>query len=244
MPFLRQIRSAAFSLVLLISCGGADSDPPPPSGDQLRVLFIGNSLTEGNDLPAMTAQIVASTDAPTLVVGRVIRGGYSLGDHWAEGAAQNMIRSGDWDVVVLQQGPSALPESQADLLASTRKFADLAEEHGARVAMLMVWPESSRPAARDSVRTSYTNAAVAVDGILAPAGEAWRAAWRRNPTLALYSGDGFHPARMGSYLAALTLFEQLYGRSPIGVAAPGIDAAVATLLQESAAEADAQYGRR
>ena len=245
MPFQRHLRGAALSLALLISCGGGDNEPTPPfSGEQLRVLFIGNSLTHDNDLPAMTAEVVASTDAPPMVVGRVIRSGFSLGDHWNEGAAQGMIVQNKWDIVVLQQGPSALPESQADLLASTRKFADLARDHGARVALLMVWPEFNRPAARDSVRMSYANAAAAVDGILVPAGEAWRAAWRRDPDLELYSGDGFHPAPMGSYLAALTLFEQLYGRSPIGVSGAGIDPGRIALLQQSAAEADAEFGRR
>ena len=245
MPFERHIRGAALSLALLISCGGGDSEPTPPfTGDQLRVLFIGNSLTHDNDLPAMTAQLAASTDAPPMVVGRVIRGGFSLGDHWNEGAAQGMIVQDKWDIVVLQQGPSALPESQADLLASTRKFADLASDHGARVALLMVWPESSRPAARDSVRMSYTNAAAAVEGILVPAGEAWRAAWRRDATLELYSSDGFHPAPMGSYLAALSLFEQLYGRSPVGVSGAGIDSDKVALLQQAAAEADAEFGHR
>ena len=245
MRFLAQVRGSALCLLLLVSCGGGDNEPTPPfSGAQLRVLFIGNSLTYDNDLPALTAQVAASTDAAPMVVGRVIRGGYSLGDHWAEGTAQTMIRQGKWDVIVLQQGPSALPESQADLLASTRKFSDLAGQHGARVALLMVWPESTRPAARDSVRMSYTNAAAAVGGILVPAGEAWRAAWRRDDSLELYSGDGFHPALMGSYLAALSLFEQLYGRTPVGVTGGAVPAGKVAMLQAAAAEADAEFGRR
>ena len=49
---------------------------------------------------------------------------------------------------------------------------------------------------------------------------------------------------MGSYLAALSLFEQLYGRSPIGVSGAGIDPSRVALLQQSAAEADAEFGRR
>lgn len=245
MPFQRHLRGAALSLALLISCGGGDAGAPPPfSGEQLRVLFVGNSLTYDNDLPTMTAQLAASADAPPMVVGRVIRSGFSLGDHWAEGAVQGMLSQGGWDFVVLQQGPSALPESQADLLASTRKFANVAKNYGTRVALLMVWPDVNRPAAFDSVRMSYANAAAAVDGIFVPAGEAWRAAWRRDPTLELYGSDGFHPSLMGSYLAALTLYEQLYGRSPIGVSGAGVDADKVTLLQESAAAADAQYGRR
>ena len=156
-----------------------------------------------------------------MVVGRVIRGGYSLGDHWDEGAAQGMIRQGNWDVVVLQQGPSALPESQADLLASTRKFAELRRDtrraRGAADGVAGVESSGGAGLGADVV----SNAAAAVDGILVPAGEAWRAAWRRDATLELYSSDGFHPALMGSYLAALSLFEQLYGRTPVGVTRGG-----------------------
>ena len=245
MLFERHLRGVALSLALLASCGGGEAEPPPPfSGAELRVLFVGNSLTYDNDLPGMTARLAASVDVPPMSVGRVLRGNYSLGDHWQEGAAPDMIRQGGWDVVVLQQGPSALPESQADLLASTRRFAALATEHGARVALLMVWPGADRSMAFDSVRMSYSNAAEAVGGIFVPAGEAWRAAWRRDPTLALYSSDGFHPSVTGSYLAALTLFEQFYGRSPIGVSGAGVDPSRVLLLQESAAQADAQFGRR
>ena len=245
MLFERHLRGVALSLALLASCGGGEAEPPPPfSGAELRVLFVGNSLTYDNDLPGMTARLAASVDVPPMSVGRVLRGNYSLGDHWQEGAAPDMIRQGGWDVVVLQQGPSALPESQADLLASTRRFAALATEHGARVALLMVWPGADRPTAFDSVRMSYSNAAEAVGGILVPAGEAWRAAWRRDPTLALYSSDGFHPSVMGSYLAALSLFEQLYGRTPVGVTGGEVDPGKVALLQAAAAEADAEFGRR
>ncbi len=244
MQFLRLVRSSALSLALLISCGGDSQEPPPFDGTELRVLFVGNSLTFDNDLPALTKAIAASTDAPPMVIGRVIRSGFSLDDHWAEGVAPGMIRQKVWDVVVLQQGPSGLPESQAALLASTKKFAAVAKEYDARVALLMVWPDANRMAAFDSVRMSYGNAAEAVGGIFVPAGEAWRAAWRRDPTLELYGSDGFHPAPMGSYLAALTLFQQLYGRSPVGVTATIVDPSKVELLQAAAAEADARYGRR
>jgi hypothetical protein len=235
-------RSGALSLAVLASCSTAP--PAAPASPELRVLFIGNSLTDANDLPGITAGLAAAAGVPAMQVGRVIRGGFSLEDHWNAGDAQRMIRSGGWDVIVLQQGPSALPESQANLLEFTRKFAALAASNDARVALYMVWPEASRETARDSVRDSYTNAAIAVGGILAPAGEAWREAWRHDATLPLYDSDGFHPSAMGSYLAALSLFQQLYGKSPVGLPGTGMDAGTVALLQTSAATADSQYGRR
>jgi hypothetical protein len=86
---------------------------------------------------------------------------------------------------------------------------------------------------------------------LLPAGDAWRAAWRRDGTLALYGRDGFHPAPLGSYLAALVISQRLSGRSAVGLPATltppsGAFPAIAltprqaTVLQESAAESNAQ----
>jgi hypothetical protein len=81
----------------------------------------------------------------------------------------------------------------------------------------MVWPESVRREAFGDVSASYRLAAQDVGGILLPAGDAWMAAWRRTPSLALYGGDGFHPSTTGSYLAALTIYAGLTGGSPAGL---------------------------
>jgi hypothetical protein len=59
----------------------------------------------------------------------------------------------------------------------------------------------------------------------------------RNPSLALYGSDGFHPSSLGTYTAALTIVAVIYNRSPVGLPALGVPAATALLLQESAAEA-------
>ena len=56
--------------------------------------------------------------------------------------------------------------------------------------------------------------------MLVPVGEGWRAAWRRDPSLRLYSSDDFHPSPPGTYLAALMFFQRITGRSPVGLARP------------------------
>jgi len=76
----------------------------------------------------------------------------------------------------------------------------------------------------------------------------WRAAWRRDPTLALYSSDGLHPSAGGSYAAALAIFAGIYDRSPVGLPARlgtmlVVAPSVAALLQDAAAEARERFGR-
>ncbi len=234
-------RSALAALALAASCGNGDPGPDPST---LRVLFIGNSHTVVNDLPAMVAEMARATGR-SLEYRVEARPGYGLEDHWAAGTAQQLIRDHDFDVVVLQQGPSSLPESQANLRTWATKFAEVIIANGGRPAFYMVWPARDRPGDRDGVRTSYTNAAQAVAGILAPAGEVWREAWRTDPNLALYDADGVHGSLMGTYAAALSVYGMLFGVSPVGVPVlSGIAPGAGALLQESARVANATYGRR
>ena len=70
------------------------------------MLFVGNSLTASNDLPAIVAAI-ARSDGRKLEYRTIAFGGYALEDHWNQGEARAAVRTGRWDVVVMQQGPSA-----------------------------------------------------------------------------------------------------------------------------------------
>lgn len=223
-------------------------------GDGMKVLFIGNSLTAFNDLPALV-QIVGEAAGQEIAVRSLTHGNFSLEDHWNTGEAVRAIRAADWDVVVLQQGPSSLALNKIQLRESTKAFHEVIRRQGARTALYMVWPEATRPAAFNAVTDAYTQAAEAVGGMLFPVGEAWRAAWDRDPNLELYWNDGFHPTELGSALGALVIYQQLFDASPVGLPARMVPTTqglksltlpdpLALLLQEAAAQANAEFGRR
>jgi hypothetical protein len=206
------------------------------------VLFIGNSLTDGNDLPEMVRAMATAAGLGWDVQASLL-GGASLEDHWHQGSALTRIRTGHWDAVVLQQGPTSLADSRANLRHWVGEFDVLIRGAGGRAALYMVWPDRTRLAWFDRVRDSYALAARDVEGWFLPAGEAWRAAWRAEPSLALYGHDGFHPTRAGTYAAALTIFAGLSGRSPLDVyAVPGVSEQTAERLRQAAQEALDQYG--
>jgi hypothetical protein len=210
-----------------------------------RVLFIGNSLTEANGLPTVVEMLSRQGGGTPISTASVVFGGFSLEDHWNQGTAQRRIAERGWSIVVLQQGPSSLPDSQVALREWTVRFNTLIRASGARTALYMVWPESNRRDAFDAVSQSYARAAGDVTGMLLPVGEAWRAAWRRDPEVPLYGPDGFHPTPTATYLAALVIYQQITGRSPVGLpASMQMPADRALLLQEAAQEANAQFGRR
>jgi len=120
------------ALTLVVWSAGAAAKPSSPP---LRVLFVGNSLTETNDLPAVVARI-ARSHGRRLEYRTVAFGGYALEDHWAQGDARAALANGNWDVIVMQQGPSALPESQSNLRAWAIRWADEAARvrHSRRAA--------------------------------------------------------------------------------------------------------------
>lgn len=202
-------RSSLLAIVLLVLGSPAFAAKPGP----VRVLFVGNSLTYANDLPAMVARI-AALDHRRLETRTIAQPNYSLGDHLQSPAFRAVLQE-RWDFVVLQQGPSSLPDSKAQLIDDARAIARLVHEKSrAKIALLMVWPPRARAHAWDRVIGSYADAASAVDGLLIPAGLYLREALRSNPALPLLAGDGFHPATAGTYLAALATYHTLTSGLP------------------------------
>ncbi len=246
-------RVAITAFLLLIAAatsGGVPEGASKPSDKDgsLAVLFLGNSLTYANDLPAIVEAMFAAAGVAATVES-VAHPDWGLEDHWRSRRSRRAIDHGGWDVVVMQQGPSAT-EGRPSLLEYSQRLGERIRAAGARPALYMVWPARARAFDFDGVARSYALAAEAADGLLLPAGDAWRAAWRRDPDLALYGGDGFHPSMAGSYLAAAVIFQGLTGRDPRELPArlelppkgrPLIlEPELAHRLQEAAAEATAE----
>lgn len=236
------MRTALAACLAALLLGAVSHAGASPGAAPLRVLFVGNSLTASNDLPGQVSALARATGRK-LETGMVAYDGYALEDHWHQGDAREALATGTWDVVVMQQGPSALVESQINLRMWAAKLAGEARAAGTEPAMLTVWPESYRREALTDVIVSYRLAARDARARLFPAGEAWFRAWQCNSRLGLYGKDGFHPSRMGTYLAALVVYGRLF-KTPVDANAlrfRGARPKVSRLLQASAMGA---LGRR
>jgi hypothetical protein len=191
-----------------------------------RILFIGNSLTEANNLPAMVCAL-ARFRGFTATCESVTFGGFDLRDHLEEGSAVRKLEAEKWSIVVLQQGPSSLPDSRVLLRQWTAQFDPKIRAAGARPALYAVWPAEANFDSFVRVGESYRLAAQDVDGMLFPAGSAWLAAWKLDAGLQLYGPDRFHPSRLGTYLTALVFHRCIWGELADAFADPAIAQSIA-----------------
>ena len=245
----RRFASFAVLAAATFACGSSSTGPVAVPGAH-NVLFIGNSLTYTNDLPAVVAAI-ATQAGDTLHVGSVTGGNLALIDH-TNGATNAMavIDQGGWEYVVMQQGPTSTGGvCQDTLVLAANRLAPHIRAQGGIPAMYEVWPAANRLAFFDNVRNAYAQTAASVQGLFMPAGEAWRAAWAVDPGLPLYGPDSFHPSPMGTYLAALTIYQRVTGRDPRTLPDQALGAtgalslapATVQLLQQAAFDANAAF---
>jgi len=250
--FGRGGRLAALSLgaaIASLACvaGGRTVEPLPAGG--IHVLFVGNSLTYVNDLPSTVAAIAASA-GDTIRVASSVGADLGIIDHLNGGSdAVQRLRASRWDYVILQQGPTPAGVCRDSLVLWSKQFAPLVQAAGAKTALLMTWPGATHLNLFDEVRVSFQAAAASVEGVFMPAGEAWRVAWAQDPTLSFYGPDGFHPSSIGTFLAALEIYERVTGHDarslPLRAFANGrefplADATIA-LLQRAAHDANVRY---
>ena len=193
----------------LAACSPATAGDPPSTGS---ILFVGNSLTYFNELPSLVAR-VARAAQDSVAVGMAAGGNLAVIDH-TNGAtdAFAQIDGGDWAVVLLQQGPTPPGICRDTLIIAAMRFAPHVRAAGGRVALFLPWARQGSPASLAPAAESGTLAARAVGGLTVPIGLAWKLALEADPTLPLYGSDGYHPAPAGSLLAALTIYDRVFGR--------------------------------
>ena len=205
--------SRAFAAAALAAAGLTCSSSTAATEDPVHsILFIGNSLTYSNDLPEMVRRISVA-DQHELEVDMVAGPNMAVVDHTVgQSDAPARIAGGEWDFVVLQQGPTPAGMCRDTLVIAAMRLAPRIRQAGGRPVLWLPWARLTAPQSLEPAAESATLAARAVGGAVVPIGIAWRDALADDPSLPLYGGDGYHPAAAGSLLAALTIYDRLAGR--------------------------------
>src|ERR671932_30368 len=107
---------------------------------------------------------------------------------------------------------------------AARDLERRATSSGARTVLFLTWgyrhgdrrriDDDSYAAMQARLTAGYRAVARETGAAVAPVGTAWAEALRRRPRLGLWDGDGKHPSKLGSYLAACVFYGLLTHHDP------------------------------
>ena len=234
-------------VVILVAGGCAGSHDACGSGTTCtRVLFIGNSYTYVNDLPATFVQLAGAGGHP-VATDSVAEGGATLADALASGATADKLAATKWGFVVLQEQseiPSVAQFRDQQMYPAARSLVARIKGAGATPLFFMTWahrdgwPENGMPdylTMQRQIDAAYVTIAQQLGVPAAPVGFAWSTVHRTDPALTLWQDDGSHPTAAGTYLAACVFYAVIFHQSPNGLRwTDGLPPQDAQLLQATA----------
>ncbi|MBE37123.1 MAG: hypothetical protein CMP50_00390 [Flavobacteriales bacterium] len=205
--------------------------------DSLNVLFIGNSYTSANNLPNIVADIANSAGDFLYTESNTI-GGATLQSHFNNTNSNNLIMSGNWDYVVLQeqsQYPSfPMWQVEQDVFPYASGLNELILEYNdcAKTVFFMTWgrengdqincenwpPVCTYEGMDDLLQERYIMMGNDNNAAISPVGAVWRYIRETNDdgkyNIDLYNSDGSHPSSIGSYVAGVCFYTTLFQKDP------------------------------
>lgn len=229
-------------LVLFTSCNRASREA---AQEPLEILFIGNSYTFYNDLPAMFASL-AEEGGHKVNVTTAAKGGYSLAKHVDDEQTTSLLEEGQWDYVILQEKssyPVDVDDREQYMYPAVKQLDELVREQGGESILFITWghrdgmPQAGLAdyqAMQSEIIAGYTEIAEQLDIRLAPVGLVWQKAQQDDPGLKLWIEDGSHPSPLGSFLAADVFYAVIFQESSPSADGLGVDLDpdAARLIQE------------
>ena len=217
-----------------------------------KVLFIGNSYTEVNNLPEMV-QRIAENCGRRMECQSNTPGGCTFQQHCTN-QSMTLIQQGNWDVVVLQEQSQlpSFPQNQVEQecfpYAEQLINAVYAANPDGEAMLYMTWgrengdqenaqffPVLGTYEGMDSMLYErYMYMARTYDASVCPVGRVWRYLRTHHRDIQLFASDGSHPSLLGTYAAACAFYTMIYHESPQLISyCPEIEERQAQIIREA-----------
>lgn len=177
-------------------------------GEEINILFIGNSITYYNNVWSQFEGIALSK-GHNVHATACVYGGKSLVYHSTSHNAETAIKAGNFDYVVLQDICSSftkekLTEGAAAIVPKIKEYNPYA-----KIIFYETWPKRDSKDRTPEFIEGYLATAKTHGAGLAPVGEAF---YDLNKTRSYeyYETDGTHPQPAGSFLAASTIYYAIF----------------------------------
>ena len=197
----------------------------------IRILFVGNSLLNFNNVPDTVAKLLESGENGKKVVSKSFFVGH-LEDVKPSSEVDREVGSGNYDFVVLQAAMVSSSMSRTYPQSRAIAMARLAKSKHARVLLYVEWPRKGIDETQYTMNV-YRGMAKASGAEIVPVCFAWNAVHGESPKSELWMPDGNHATVLGSFVAATSVFVRIGGTEKSPTYRPtGVDAAFAKLVLE------------
>jgi lysophospholipase L1-like esterase len=178
----------------------------------------------------------------------VANGGETLAQHAASPESLAAIRSPTWRFVIIQEQseiPAIASVRASEMVPAAETLVGDIRAAAATPVLLDTWahrdglPGTNLGYAgmQAAIDEGYAELGGALGVLVVPAGPAWAATLRIDPSTVLWQADGSHPSPAGTYLVACVLYARLFDASPVGIPeTAGLSSELARSLQAVAAQ--------
>ena len=202
-----------FLFMILVHSISAQADRSDSS--VIRILFVGNSLTYYNDVPAMVGEIYSSIDQNLIIeTDMLVEGGYSIEQHLNNSTLKQVLAESTYSVVILQDfGGWPLCSTNIDACSSSTNPLSNAVELVKLFDARPIWYSTyhNHPAFQRELSDEVRRIAVQLDVEVADVGAALQAFISTNDSTEVFLPNN-HPNTLGSWIAAATIVRSLIGK--------------------------------
>ncbi|MBQ4150977.1 MAG: hypothetical protein IJC81_04170 [Clostridia bacterium] len=196
------------------------------------ILFIGNSYTYFNTLPAIFKEI-ANSAGIDVSVAAVTQGGWTLEKHAdindVYGCSTDAVLKGKkFDFVILQEQSVRPALEFKKFREAVKKLLVKIKENGAKPCLYATWGRKegstvlgdngwTNKSMTEKLSAAYDSVGNEFGIPVAHVGNAFYEFNTKATGMDLYTSDLSHPSKYGSFLAALTIFATVFDKDPINV---------------------------
>lgn len=186
--------------------------PSPP----LRVLFVGNSLTYYNNVPAVFSAL-AEASGTSVVSDMIVAPGATLTQRGSDGSIARALEDKEYSALVLQERGGDFicafgPDSCVQAREAIKALAALARERGVKTMLMGSYqrlPEVSRSLV-EAEASAASEAAIPYIEV----SEKLQRLTKKAPDLTWFADDGQHPGKHLALLNAILVHEAVLGSLP------------------------------
>ncbi|MBK9773966.1 MAG: SGNH/GDSL hydrolase family protein [Candidatus Obscuribacter sp.] len=184
-----------------------------------KILFIGNSLTYGQDMPNLFVKIyrLLYSDAP-LVVESATGPGFTLREHLSNDKTHEALKQYKWDYVILQEGTQSAYNRQHESLDSFRRLLKISKTPGCKPLGVMITTDRGQFWWQARLSQFFRSVGKELNMPILPLGDVCSFSQMRHPDLNLHAQDQHHLSQAGSLLYACMVIRAIKAFPPATLA--------------------------